>query len=324
MGKIRIKIFLGAVCMGVAMFSACGSPNRNADGEYGKNNEASSAKDFHDYQNGSMEGNDAGSQNQNGGGSAKTGLLSNASPDTCALALYYFDGETMTVKHLFDTDKEKEILQQLNDLPYEGADPERLNDWQVPCYGLEISDTEGMDLCVSYADGLWLNQNREVYAVAADFNSIWEGMEAEDEDTRSVLAFPNAGILCRYDRRFLEESVPEDEDGIAALPLVVNMTVTEISNGVVTAVIDNQSGQEFMYGKDYSLRKKIDGKWYNLPFVETNIGFDDVGICLPDLEQHTVTCYLKVFGELEEGEYMLVKDEGLEGEFSLDAEGNLK
>lgn len=328
MSNIRRKMFLGAVCMGMAMFVACGSPDRNADGN--SQNGSMEGQDGNSNDTGNNTGNDMENTMENGteshtiNGSRKTGLLENASPDTCALALYYYDGETMAVKYQFDTDKEKEILQQFNELPYETADLEKLNDWQVPCYGLEISDTDGMDLCVAYADGLWLNQNWEVYSVEADFQSIWEGLGAEEEDIGSIIAFPNAGILCRYDRRFLEEISPEDEYGIATLPLEVNMTVTEISNGVVTAVIDNQSGQEIMYGEDYSLRKKIDGKWYDLPLVKTNIGFNAVGIYLPDLEQHTVTCDLKIFGELEEGEYMLVKSDGLEAEFSLDGEGNLK
>ena len=256
--------------------------------------------------------------------------MENASPDTSALTLFYYDGETVTQRILFDSEKEKEILQKINELPYEAADISQLENWQVPCYGLEIGDEGGWGYIVAYAGGLWLTRNREVYTVSVDFASIWDEVGNEHEDVSPFYGFCNGSILSKYDQRFWVESQLEK-----ARESDVTLTVTDVTDGIATAVLDNQSGEEKLYGEDYYLEKKIDGKWYELYIEDTtvNYGVNAIGICFADSEQHTVECDLNIYGELEAGEYRLIKDGGPEhgwsdekwaGEFSLDEEGKLK
>lgn len=264
---------------------------------------------------------------------SKPGLLENASPDTSALTLFYYDGETVTRRMLFDSEKEKAILQKINELPYETADISQLENWQVPCYGLEIGDEE-WGYIVAYAGGLWLNRNREVYAVSVDFPSIWDEVGNEYEEVSPFYGFCNGSILSKYDQRFRVESQVDE-----AVESNVTLTVTGITDGIATAVLDNQSGEVKMYGEDYCLEKKIDGKWYELYIEDTTVNYDVscVGICFADSEQHTVKCDLNIYGKLEAGEYRLIKsgcpdsdevpnaeDEDWIGEFSLDEEGKLK
>lgn len=43
-------------------------------------------------------------------------LLENASPETSAMSFYYFDGEKTIVKWLYDQEKEKKIIDEINKL----------------------------------------------------------------------------------------------------------------------------------------------------------------------------------------------------------------
>ncbi len=253
-------------------------------------------------------------------------LLGDASPNTSAMELYYFDGTRMVVRTLYDSAREKEILKSLNALPAKELKEDALSNWQVPCYGLWIGSEDGTDICVAYCDGMWLDEEGNLYQVDVDFEEYFNLLEGEDEsDDRSVLLFPNAGRLAAYDIRFMEKAQTQEtetEDGISALPLGTVMTVTDMDHGIATVLIDNQSGYEISYGEHYSLQKEIDGEWYILPIAKTNIVFHDIAYILQDLSQATVTCDLTIFGELEAGNYRLIKDD-MTAEFALDEEGNL-
>lgn len=72
----------------------------------------------------------------------------------------------------------------------------------------------------------------------------------------------------------------------------------------------------------YGLQKEIEGKWYTLPIVRTNVEFDAVALILGDQGEAEESCDLTIFGELGEGNYRLVKD-GMTAEFSLDENGYL-
>lgn len=241
-------------------------------------------------------------------------LLKNASPETSCLMLYYFDGETVTTRTLYDVEREQEILDELNSLSAEPAEQTALADWQIPCYGLWICDKNGYDLSVAWSAGLWLTQDGVVYQVEADFDSYWEQLEGEDEETGlTVLYFPNSEYLSPYDSRFLSEA--EDPYAIMEMPLDVTMELVGIEDNIATLTIDNHSGEEFSYGSYFALQRQIDGVWYEMVMGD-NVAFDDVAYILLDMEQATVTCDLSVYGDLEPGMYRLLKD-GMAVEFAI-------
>ena len=246
---------------------------------------------------------------------SETGMLADASPQTSALELYYYDGERVTVRTLYQETKKREILDELNALAAEEVSADRLSEWKVPCYGLWIGGADEDDLWVAYSDGLWLNQDGKLYAVTADFESLWKQLQGEDEACDwTVLNFPNAGILGKTDIRFL---LPVDGES-AVSPEGVSMTVTDFTDGTAVVCIENQSGGTITYGTAYALQKEIEGRWYALPLAVTNIGFEEIAIILENQEQAEETCDLTIFGELEEGNYRLLKDD-MAAEFSLDA-----
>lgn len=249
------------------------------------------------------------------------GLLQTASPETSALSLFYYDGESVTCRTLYDTEREQTLLEQLNALPAQPVEEPDLTGWSLPCYGLWISSREGTGLYVAWADGLWLDQDGNVWQAEADFDAYWQQLEGEDEETGgSVLYFPNAGLLAPYDERFL--APVKEEHGIANLPLEMYMTVEDFTDGVATVCIDNQSGYEMSYSEYYSLQVERDGQWYTLPPKE-ELAFNDIAYLLPDLQQATMTCDLNPYGDLKAGHYRLAKD-GMTAEFWLDETGALR
>ncbi|MCD7760445.1 MAG: hypothetical protein LUH16_01510 [Clostridiales bacterium] len=248
-------------------------------------------------------------------------LLDEADTASSALILYYYDGETVTSRTCYTTATEDELLEVLNVsvAPVENAD---LSEWEVPCYGLWTCDGEGYDLTLAYYDGLWLDRDGNVWAGEADFVACWDELEGEDEDgTLSVLNFPNAGYLAPVNSLFLAASTVADESGISTMPLEMTMTVVDLTDGVVTVLIDNQSGYEMEYGEHFALEMERDGEWYVLPPKDA-LAFIDIAYILPDMEQAEETCDLTAYGELEAGHYRIVKDD-MTAEFWLDENGTL-
>ena len=60
------------------------------------------------------------------------------------------------------------------------------------------------------------------------------------------------------------------------------MTIEDIGTSEITALITNNSGEEFSYGEYFSVQKQIDGQWYTMPFRADNIGFQDIAHILPN------------------------------------------
>lgn len=248
-------------------------------------------------------------------------LLDEADTASSAVTLYYFDGETVTSRTCYTTDREDELLETLN-VSVTLAEDADLSEWEAPCYGLWTCDGEGYDLTLAYYDGLWLDRDGNVWAGEADFSACWDELEGEDEDgTLSVLNFPNAGYLAPVNSLFLAVSDTADESGISTMPLEMIMTVLDVTDGVVTVLIDNQSGYEMSYGEYFSLETEQDGEWYVLP-PQGTLEFDDIAYILQDMEQAEETCDLTAYGALPAGHYRIVKDD-MTAEFWLDENGAL-
>lgn len=251
---------------------------------------------------------------------AAAGLLQTASPETSALILYCYDGETVTSRTLYDGARELELLERINALPAQAAEERELSQWSLPCYGLWISAQDGTDLYAAWSEGLWLSGDGSLWQVDADFPDYWQALEGEEEDSSlSVLSFPCAGLLASCDDRFLAPA--EGDYAIANLPLRTYLTIQDITDGIATVLIDNQSGYEMSYSEYYSLQLERDGEWYTLPPREP-LAFSDIAYVLQDLEQATVTCDLTVYGDLAAGHYRLVKDD-VAAEFWLDEQGSM-
>ena len=229
-------------------------------------------------------------------------ILAGASTDTSAFQMYYFDGETVVVRTLYDSGTEKEVIKKINVIPLLAAEEDALSQMEPPFYGFWISGQDGFDISVAASGGVWLKNDGAVYYGDTDLSVLWEQMEGKDEDTWNVLNFPNAGRLSAYHTIFLlkaDEQTAESPEGLT-------MTVEDIGTSGITVRIANNSGEEFSYGEYFSLQKQIDGQWYTIPVRADNVGFQDIAHILPDGESASETYNLDLYGTLEPGIYRLV------------------
>jgi len=238
-----------------------------------------------------------GRRNDKGGN-----ILAGASPDTSALQMYYFDGETVVVRTLYDSDTEKEVIKKINGIPLQAAEEDALSQMEPPFYGFWISGQDGFDISVAASGGVWLKNDGAVYYGDTDLSVLWEQMEGKDEDTWNALNFPNAGRLSAYHTIFLLKA----DEQTAEVPEGLTLTVEDIGTSEITVRITNNSGEEFSYGEYFSIQKQIDGQWYTVPVRADNVGFQDIAHILPNGESASETYNLNIYGTLEPGTYRLV------------------
>ena len=246
-----------------------------------------------------------GRRNDKGGN-----ILAGASPDTSAFQMYYFDGETVVVRTLYDSGTEKEVIKKINGIPLQAAEEDALSQMEPPFYGFWISGQDGFDISVAASGGVWLKNDGAVYYGDTDLSGLWEQMEGKDEDTRNALNFPNAGRLSAYHTIFLLKA----DEQTAEVPEGLTLTVEDIGTSEITVRITNNSGEEFSYGEYFSIQKQIDGQWYTVPVRADNVGFQDIAHILPNGESASETYNLNIYGTLEPGTYRLVV-ETLSAEF---------
>lgn len=246
-----------------------------------------------------------GRRNDKGGN-----ILAGASPDTSALQMYYFDGETVVVRTLYDSGTEKEVIKKINGIPLQAAEEDALSQMEPPFYGFWVSGQDGFDISVAASGGVWLKNDGAVYYGDTDLSALWEQMEGKDEDTWNVLNFPNAGRLSAYHTIFLLKA----DEQTAEVPEGLTLTVEDIGTSGIMVRIANNSGEEFSYGEYFSIQKQIDGQWYTVPVRADNMGFQDIAHILPDGESASETYNLDIYGTLEPGTYRLVV-ETLSAEF---------
>ena len=246
-----------------------------------------------------------GRRNDKGGN-----ILAGASPDTSAFQMYYFDGETVAVRTLYDSGAEKEVIKKINGIPLQAAEEDALSQMEPPFYGVWVSSQDGFDISVTASGGVWLKNDGAVYYGDTDLSGLWEQMEGKDEDTWNALNFPNAGRLSAYHTIFLLKA----DEQTAEVPEGLTLTVEDIGTSEITVRITNNSGEEFSYGEYFSIQKQIDGQWYTVPVRADNVGFQDIAHILPNGESASETYNLNIYGTLEPGTYRLVV-ETLSAEF---------
>ncbi|MCR2046035.1 hypothetical protein NSB25_01915 [Acetatifactor muris] len=246
-----------------------------------------------------------GRRNDKGGN-----ILAGASPDTSAFQMYYFDGETVAVRTLYDSGAEKEVIKKINGIPLQAAEEDAPSQMEPPFYGFWVSSQDGFDISVAASGGVWLKNDGAVYYGDTDLSGLWEQMEGKDEDTWNALNFPNAGRLSAYHTIFLLKA----DEQTAEVPEGLTLTVEDIGTSEITVRITNNSGEEFSYGEYFSIQKQIDGQWYTVPVRADNVGFQDIAHILPNGESASETYNLNIYGTLEPGTYRLVV-ETLSAEF---------
>lgn len=72
----------------------------------------------------------------------------------------------------------------------------------------------------------------------------------------------------------------------------------------------NQTEHELTYGEAYILEEKVDGDWYQVPYLdEDGVAFIEIAYILPPESASEWTAdWEEIYGPLEPGDYRLVKD----------------
>lgn len=91
----------------------------------------------------------------------------------------------------------------------------------------------------------------------------------------------------------------------------VTMIVKEgtVSSTGLTVMFENKSDKRCIYSEDFLLEKKIEGKWYQVPFIPgASYGFGEPGY---ELDSSNVSDWTVdwewLYGNLDSGEYRIVK-----------------
>lgn len=240
-------------------------------------------------------------------------LMPGASPETSALALYTYDGETVTLMHLYD---QKAVEQLLQDFRAAKVQPVELDTTQLkaPYYGLEIGGQDGFPVCGLWSQGYFLADDGKAYAFDYDFAALESAF-----DSTSVHTFSDPSVLpcAEYAARtsggwntafLIPTEEPAGEKGISME--LVSATAQE-----VVVRYCNNSGAEWAYGLYADLQALVDGVWYNIPPQE---GYAVISIAklVPDGKCVEQSYSLRPWGDLYPGTYRLVSN-SLAAEFAV-------
>ncbi len=84
---------------------------------------------------------------------------------------------------------------------------------------------------------------------------------------------------------------------------------TLTKTGATVIIIDTNKEEEHTYGDSFRIDKKESDKWENLKPIIENYGFNAIGYKVDDNNELEMEINWKwLYGELESGEYRLVKD----------------
>lgn len=78
----------------------------------------------------------------------------------------------------------------------------------------------------------------------------------------------------------------------------------------LTVILENKTDRQCIYSESFSLEKKINESWYQVPVViDGNYGFEDIGYILASKGDSEWTVDWKwLYGSLGSGEYRIIKD----------------
>ena len=104
----------------------------------------------------------------------------------------------------------------------------------------------------------------------------------------------------------------------------VTMEIKEetLTKSGATILLQVKDGEEYSYGRWFRIDKKENGEWRGLEPIDENYVFDAIGFILnPYSESEDKVDWSDLYGELEKGEYRLVKNisgKYIGAEFTID------
>ena len=242
-------------------------------------------------------------------------LMPNASPETSALGLYAYDGQTITRQHLFETEQIREgVLKSFHEAKAEPAEID-VTALEPPFYGLEIGGTDGDSVYGLWSGGYFIMGDGSVYKFDYDFEALREKYGFEEPDTFSSLAvMPCASYVAKsetgWNKAFLTEAAPVDA------PEAVEAELLEQTEKSVRVRITNHGTEDWGYGYAYGVQVLLDGAWFEIP-AEQERSFIEILLMIPQDASTEETYTLEPYGDLPAGTYRIVSH-GLTIEFVVE------
>jgi len=235
---------------------------------------------------------------------ASNDLMEGASPSTSALALYQFDGETVTRAFVFEENLVRQILDELGSVRATELDDWSLNDITLPIFGFRMGTYSGETISVAWSNGYWITQDGRAYSFDFDFDELQQDYDWTSRDSfTSFTVFPNARLFVQddngWDSRFLTPAPP------IVSPAGIIMTLNSWEDNIVSVDITNNNDVEWMYGQSFALHVFIGGVWYEVPTEGGNWAFTAEGLIVPPGETIEHIYNLQMFGNLPYGIYRI-------------------
>ena len=120
--------------------------------------------------------------------SSTVDLMPHADPQTSALTLYIYDGETITRQHLFETDQYRaDVMEDFHQAQAQETAVD-VTTLRPPFYGIEMGAGDYGTAYGLWADGYFIARNGKVYAFDYDFETFSTAHPWTDADEFSNLA----------------------------------------------------------------------------------------------------------------------------------------
>lgn len=245
----------------------------------------------------------------------KNSVFEKASPGTSALALYIYDGITVTRAFVFDEKTEKSILSSIASVKAVKAEdwsPELVTE---PVYALEIGSESGRMLTSAWSNGYLIAQDGNVYSFDYDFAALSKAYEWTDRDYwRDVSILPCSRLLSQDENGWYSSMLhPADE---LTPPENVTAGFLGRTGNNITVKFTNNGEDEWTYGEYFSVQVLLDDTWYTVPPIPGDWGFNDIAWICPAGNTHQKSYDLSMYGTLPDGKYRLVA-ENLAVEFTV-------
>lgn len=251
-------------------------------------------------------------------------LFETADVDNGVMILYVNDGSGTRELWLSNNGAEHEIIDKLSSVnakPVEWT-PDEL---EYPIYTIETGST-GMGLFHAvWFGGTLLTSDGSAYRFDYDFEKLIDSYNWEEKETYDYSFNPCQRLLCERDGVWYTENMLKSEQ-VAYLRTSepqkgVSLEISELTEkdgkSTISAVIRNDSGEMFHFGKYYYIEVLLDGEWYYAPYLPNRpFAVDDIGLLLNDSSSRDMTYSLWYWGNLPAGTYRLVVY-GMTAEFTI-------
>ena len=255
-------------------------------------------------------------------------LMPGVSPGNSALGLYIYDGETITRRHLFETEAVRaEAIEPFRTAKVKPAAVD-MTTLRPPFYGLEMGGSDGWSVYGLWSDGYFIMGDGTAYEFDYDFEAFRQRYAfGEPDEFQTLTVMPCASHVAKsetgWNKAFLTEAeLPVAQKSPSALlaggqpKSSLSATLMGQTEKEITVEFTNLGDPDCGYGYAYSLQVLLDGKWYSVP-AEQEMAFIEILVHVPVGGSKEENFSLEPYGDLPAGTYRVLTN-GLTVEFSIE------